>query len=241
MATSSEPQHPTYPDAPVQVVAEEGPPQARDLQAPARRGSATTSSVESVIGETNASTSTVATTKDQQALHVLEKGGKCNKGDKCMFRHDGPPGKPSGPTRPPSNEPPSAATPAKTVSPGHGLLLLSGDPVGADLAARTRGGRAPTKRQVRVNPKPQVRHSDVGKRQRRYSAIYADSSNCPIEAAKELEAIVEVSVANVQVHATLNAPISDSPARIVRNCINCHALPTTPDSSSWPTRAAKRI
>ena len=92
---------------------------------------------------------------------------------------------------------------------------------------------------MRVNPKPQVRHIDVeGKgsphltRQRRYSAIYADSRHCPkpdrrdltqaIEAAKELEVMVD------KFHATLSAPTSDSPANIVRNCINCHALPTTP-------------
>ena len=45
------------------------------------------------------------------------KKGKCNKGDKCLFRHDGRLGKPSGPSRPPSNEPPSAATPAKDGKP----------------------------------------------------------------------------------------------------------------------------
>ena len=67
--TSLELQRPTFPDAPTQVVAEEDQalgkveadqehPQARDLLAQARRGSATTSSEESGIGATSANTST---------------------------------------------------------------------------------------------------------------------------------------------------------------------------------------
>ena len=75
---------------------------------------------------------------------------------------------------------------------------------------------APTKRQVRVNPKPHVRHIDIeGKgsphltKQRRYSTVYIDSSHCPkpdrrdttqaIEAAKELEAIVMASLNDASV------------------------------------------
>ena len=124
------------------------------------------------------------------------KKGKCNKGDKCLFRHDGPPGKPSGPPRPPSNAPPSAATPAKDGKP----RSPSPAPKRRPSRGRSRSKEktrtaacclsyalaAPTKRQVRINPKPHVRHIDVeGKgaphltRQRRYSTVYVDGSQCP--------------------------------------------------------------
>ena len=73
---------------------------------------------------------------------------------------------------------------------------------------------APTKHQVRINPKPRVWHRE-GKgsphltKQRRYSTVYIDSSHCPkpdrrdttqaIEAAKELETIVVASTNDVKV------------------------------------------
>ena len=154
------------------------------------------------------------------------KKGKCNKGDKCLFRHDGPPGKPSGPSRQPSNETPSAATPAKDGKP----RLPSPAPKRRPSRGRSRSKEktrtaacclsyamaAPTKHQVRINPKPHVWHIDVeGKgsphltKQRRYSTVYIDSSHCPkpdrrdttqaIEAAKELEAIVVASTNDVKV------------------------------------------
>ena len=143
-----------------------------------------------------------------------------------MFRHDGPPGKPSGPPRPPSNEQPSAATPAKDGKPRSPSpapkrrpsrgCSRSKDKMRTAACCISYALAAPTKRQVRVNPKPHVRHIDVeGRgsphltRQRRYSATYADSSHCPkpdrrdltqaVEAAKELEAIVEASMMDVQV------------------------------------------
>ena len=79
---------------------------------------------------------------------------------------------------------------------------------------------APTKHQVRINPKPHVRHIDVeGKgsphltRQRRYSNVHMDSSHCPkperkdttqaIEAAKEFEAIVKALSTDCQVPCDL--------------------------------------
>ena len=69
MVTSLELQHPTFTDAPTQVVAEEGQalgnaeadqerPQAQHPQAQGRRGSVTISNAGSAIGETSASTST---------------------------------------------------------------------------------------------------------------------------------------------------------------------------------------
>ena len=244
MAISSELQHPTFPDAPTQVVAEEdqaqgkvevdqGHPQARDLLAQARKGSVTTPSVENVIGETSASTSTKLDRRRRSLKRLtspacIGKRANVTKGTSAC----------SGTTVLRVNRvvrPNHQATRSRAQlllprmeSPGHHLLLLSGDPAGVDLAVRTRhDGRllylvcisctSPTMRQMRVNPKPQVRHIDVeGKgsphlttRQRRYAAIYAGSSNCPkpdrrdltqaIEAAKELEAIVEAPISNVQV------------------------------------------
>ena len=175
-----------------------------------------------------------------------------------MFRHDGPPGKPSGPPRPPSNEPPSAATPAKDGKPKSPSPAPKRRPSRGRSRSKdkTRTAErcisyalgAPTKREVRVNPKPHARHIDVEgmgsphlARQRRYSATYADSSHCPkpdrrdltqaIEAAKELEAIAEASIMNVQVPC--DSECSDFG-------LTCHALPTAPDSSSWPIRAVKK-
>ena len=134
-----------------------------------------------------------------------------------MFRHDGPPGKPTGPSRPPSNEPPSPATPAKDGKPRSPSRAPKRRPSRGRSRSKDKEKSAaccisyalaaPTRRQVRVNRKPKVRNINVEGRgsphltkQRRYSASYADSGSCPkpdsrdlvqaIEAAKELEAIV---------------------------------------------------
>ena len=176
--------------------------------------------MESVIGETSASTPHKTRSPPPQPRKINKpcmywKNGKCNKGDKCMFRHDGPPGKPSGPPRPPPrNEPPSAATPVKDGKPRSPSPAPKRQPSRGRSRSKDKGRTAaccisyalaaPTKRQVRVNPKPEVRHIDVeGKRsphltrKRRYSDR-RDLTQA-IEAAKELEAIVEASIAKVQV------------------------------------------
>ena len=135
---------------------------------------------------------------------------------------------PGNPPRPPSNEPPSAATPAKDGKPSSPSPAQKRRPRRGRSRSKDKGKErtaaccisyalaAPTRRQVRVNPKPHVRTIEVEDRgsphltrQRRCSASYAASSSCPkpdmsdltqaIEAAKELEAIVEALITDVQV------------------------------------------
>ena len=150
MARSLELQHPTFPDAPTQVVAEEDQalgkaeadqerPQARDVQVLRRRAFATISSEGSAIGETSASIFT-RLDRHRHKPCMFWKKGKCNKGDKCLFRHDGPPGKPSGFQGHQAMSPQAQPLLLRMVSPGRLLLLLSAGRAEVVHAVRKRRG-----------------------------------------------------------------------------------------------------
>ena len=236
MVTSLGLRHPTFPDAPAQVVAEEDQalgkaeadqehPQALDLQVLGRRAFATTSREGSAIGEISAS---IFTKLDRhrhnhakstspacfgRRANAIKETSACSGTMVLLVSRAAHQGHQA--TRP-------LVQPHLLRMVSQGRLLpsrgrsRSKDKTRTAACCLSYAMAAPTKRQVRVNPKPHVRHIGIeGKgsphltKQRRYSTVYVDSSHCPkpdrrdtiqaIEATKELEAIVMASLNDANV------------------------------------------
>ena len=205
--------------------ADQEPPQAQDPQVLGRRASATISSEGSAIGETSVSIFTRLDSHRHNHARSTSpacfgKRANATKGTSACSGTMVLLGSRVALQGHQAMSPQAQPLLLRMVSQGRLLLLLSDGQ--AEEKTRTAACclsyamAAPTKRQVRINPKLHVWHIDVeGKgsphltKQRRYSTVYVDSNHCPkpdrrdttqaIEAAKELETIVVASTNDVKV------------------------------------------